>query len=167
MSSSYVRIVEQAIELLESLTTEEYQSELKPNFPSSIGAHIRHIIDHFLAIQAGLSAGHIDYNKRHRHNQIEQFPQLAIEQLESIIRWISELTDEVRESKVQVTTEIDISHTKSASCESTIERELIFVTSHAIHHYALIRIICNLLDKQLPEFFGYAPATITHLNRSA
>lgn len=167
MSSSYVRIVEQAIELLDCITIEEYQSELKPNFPSSIGAHIRHIIDHFLAIQSGLSAGHIDYNKRHRQNQIEQFPQLAIEQLQSIVRWISELTDEVRESKIQVTTEIDISHTKSASCESTIERELIFVTSHAIHHYALIRIICNLLDKQIPEFFGYAPATITHLNRSA
>ena len=41
------------------------------------------------------------------------------------------------------------------------------VSSHAIHHYALVRIICSMQNKPVPEFFGFAPATITHINKTA
>lgn len=167
MSNSYIQIVEQAIDLLDGLSLKEYQSAIQPHFPSSIGAHLRHVIDHFLALMSGSTEGHVDYNKRHRHNHIEQFPQAATEILESIIDWLSGLDDSDREKTISVTSEIDVNDTKSATCHSTIERELVFVTSHAIHHYALIRIMCGMQNKTIPEFFGYAPATITHLTKTA
>ncbi|WP_395338052.1 DinB family protein [Ningiella sp. W23] len=173
MSNSYSAILEQAILLLENLSRAEYQKVIKPHFPSSIGAHMRHVIDHFVAIQSAMathdasSLSHINYNVRHRHNEVEQSPNAALEELEQLQRWLNSLSDDDCKQNVRVTTEIDISHTKSASCESTLERELIFVSSHAIHHYALIRIICAMQDKTVPEYFGYAPATITHLTQSA
>ncbi|MBF7074071.1 DinB family protein [Glaciecola sp. MH2013] len=168
MSNSYVDVVEQAISLLDDISLSDYQSALKPHFSSSIGAHIRHIVDHFTAIVDGYEAGEINYNKRNRHGDVEQFPQKAIASLESVSEWLlTTCSSELLNKKVYVTTEIDISHTKSTTCESTLERELVFAASHAIHHYALIRIIRNMQGKDLPEFFGYAPATITHLNRSA
>lgn len=167
MPNSYAAVVEQAIMLLESLTDKEYQKLISPHFSSSIGAHIRHIIDHFLALQNGIEGGHINYNIRHRHNQVEQSTQAAIEALKAINLWLCDLDEKICQSSVLVTSEIDISHTKSATCNSTLERELVFVSSHAIHHYALIRIMCGMQNKVIPQFFGYAPATITHINRSA
>jgi hypothetical protein len=167
MSNSYNAVIDQALSLLQETSTLEYQKVLQPHFSGSIGAHIRHVVDHFLALKNGLDKGHIDYNVRHRHNTVEQFPEAAIEALLSIKKWLLSLNAEACAEVISVTSEIDIQDTKSATCTSTVERELVFVSSHAIHHYALIRIICSMQNKTPPDIFGYAPATITHINRSA
>ena len=167
MSKSYTAVVRQAIDLLEGMHVKEYQQQLPPNFPSSIGAHIRHVIDHFLALMASTNSGHIDYNKRHRHNNVEQFPDKAIAEFEVITNWLANIDSNTLNNTVLVTSEIDVSHEHSATCESTLERELMFASSHAIHHYAIIRIMCNMQNKHIPKFFGYAPATITHINKTA
>ncbi|MFC4701450.1 DinB family protein [Glaciecola siphonariae] len=167
MTNSYTAVINQAIVLLDGLSNTEYQKVIKPHFPSSVGAHIRHVIDHFLALINGVEQGHINYNVRHRHNNVEQSVDAGVKALEEISTWLSRIDESLCEQSVLVTSEIDVSHTKSATCKSSVERELVFASSHAIHHYALIRIICAMQNKSIPEFFGYAPATITHLNRSA
>jgi uncharacterized damage-inducible protein DinB len=167
MSNSYTSIIRQAIDLLDDISLGEYQKKLPPHFPSSIGSHMRHIVDHFLALMNGVSTGLVDYNVRHRYNDVEQFPNAAIERFEQISLWLNSLQDECLDQELKVSTEIDVSRTHSTTCKSTLERELVFASSHAIHHYALIRIICNMQNKDVPEFFGYAPATITHLNKTA
>jgi uncharacterized damage-inducible protein DinB len=167
MPNSYTAIVNQAIDLLDGMSVQEYQKKLPPHFPSSIGAHMRHIVDHFTALKNGVSEGHVNYNVRSRESQIEQYPKAATEVLENISAWLSTVSEEQLDMTLSVTTEIDISQTQSATCQSTFQRELVFASSHAIHHYALIRIMCGMLNKNIPEFFGYAPATITHINRSA
>ncbi len=168
MSKSYVEVVEQAISLLDDISLSDYQQVLAPHFTSSIGTHIRHIIDHFLALKNASASGDINYNKRNRNSDIELSPAAAIAAFKSITDWLYHTcSNQLVNQRVSVLTEIDISDTRSTSCESTFERELVFVASHAIHHYALIRIIRKMQGKDLPEFFGYAPATITHLTHSA
>ncbi len=172
MSNSYVDAVEQAISLLDDMNLTDYQQVLAPHFSSSIGAHIRHIVDHFMAVKIMMedadSNTEINYNKRNRHSDVEQFPQAASAACKEISSWLRETcSNQLLNQKVLVTTEIDISHCTSTTCESTLERELVFAASHAIHHYAFIRIIRNMQGKELPKFFGYAPATIAHLTRSA
>jgi uncharacterized damage-inducible protein DinB len=168
MSNSYVDVIEQAIGLLDDISLADYQEVLAPHFSSSIGAHVRHIVDHFLALKPASTFGEINYNKRNRHSDVEQFPKSAIAECESIRAWLHETcSSELLNQRVQVITDIDINHTNSTSCESTLERELVFVASHAIHHYALIRIIRNMQGKALPEFFGFAPATVAYITCSA
>jgi len=168
MSKSYVAVVEQAISLLDDISPSDYKEVLTPHFTSSIGTHIRHIVDHFLALKEACGSSDINYNKRNRHNDIEHSPLAAIKEFKSITVWLNQTcSNQLLNQRVTVLTEIDISETKSTSCESTLERELVFVASHAIHHYALIRIIRKMQGKDLPEYFGYAPATITHLTHSA
>jgi hypothetical protein len=41
-----------------------------------------------------------------------------------------------------------------------------FSISHAIHHYALISMICRYLGITLPEGFGVAPSTIHYRKES-
>jgi hypothetical protein len=168
MPNSYVDVIKQAIDLLDGISLDDYQEVLGPYFSSSIGAHVRHIVDHFLALKQASTSGVINYNKRNRHGDVEHFPKSAIAECESISTWLHETcSSELLTQSVQVITDIEISHTKSTACESTLERELVFAASHAIHHYALIRIIRNIQGKALPEFFGYAPATVKYITRSA
>lgn len=167
MSNSYTAIVRQAIDLLDDITLVEYQQKLPPHFPSSIGSHMRHIIDHFSALINGYTSAHIDYNVRHRHNDVEQFPKVAVEKFKEITLWLDNLPEESLDKVLKVSAEIDVSRTYSTTCLSTLERELVFASSHAIHHYALVRIICSMQNKVVPEFFGFAPATITHINKTA
>lgn len=167
MSNSYTAIVNQAIDLLDGMSVGEYQKKLPPHFPSSIGAHMRHIIDHFSALVNGFEQGHVNYNLRTRESQVEQLPKAATEALSNIVHWLNEVNEGLLDRQLSVTTEIDVSHTQSTTCQSTLSRELVFASSHAIHHYALIRIMCSMQNRNIPEFFGYAPATIMHINRSA
>lgn len=167
MSKSYTAVVSQAIDLLGEINLEQYQKKLPPHFPSSIGSHMRHIIDHFLALKNGFETGHVDYNVRHRHNEVEQFPKVAIKNFEEIALWLANLQSDWLQQKVTISSEIELGHSNLSECYSTLERELVFVNSHAIHHYALIRTICSMQNKDVPEFFGYAPATIAHINKTA
>ena len=45
---------------------------------------------------------------------------------------------------------------------STIRRELQFLVSHTVHHYALIGLILKTMDVSVPENFGVAPSTLKH-----
>jgi hypothetical protein len=49
--------VQQAKDFLLGLSVEDYQVVLKPHFVSSAGTHMRHILDHYLALKDGLSQG--------------------------------------------------------------------------------------------------------------
>lgn len=167
MSNSYSAIVTQAIDLLDGLSVDAYQRKLPPQFPSSIGAHIRHIIDHFVAVVNGCQEAHIDYNVRQRFSDVEQFPETAIAHLEDIRLWLDKITENDLDVQLTVVSEIDVCRQHSTRCQSTLGRELVFVSSHAIHHYALIRIMCGMQNKVLPEFFGYAPATISHIKSAS
>lgn len=165
MLNSYTAVVSQAIDLLDGLSVGEYQKKLPPHFPSSIGTHMRHIVDHFQALVSGHQKGHVNYNVRKRYNDVEQFPEAAIAEFEGISAWLQNIDDADLDKVLLVST--DLGPTHSATSHSTLARELVFVSSHAIHHYALIRIMCAMQNKQTPEFFGYAPATIRYINRSA
>ena len=49
--------------------------------------------------------------------------------------------------------------------ESSLGRELVFVASHAVHHYALLAAHLRQLGLPVPEGFGLAPATVAHARR--
>ncbi len=53
------------------MSDDTYQYISKPYVQSSIGQHIRHLIDNYLALQQGCEINHIDYNWRRRGAQVE------------------------------------------------------------------------------------------------
>jgi hypothetical protein len=50
----------------------------------------------------------------------------------------------------------------SPTAMSTVGREIMFAVVHAIHHYALIGVMCGMLEIPVPAGFGVAPSTIKH-----
>ncbi|WP_100643660.1 DinB family protein [Alteromonas facilis] len=164
MLQSQVEVVSQALEVLNELSSEEYQQVLTPHFSGSIGQHIRHIIDHYLALQTGSLSGVVDYNQRNRDSNIELSVAVAIEALQAIQRWLQTLSADVLAQSVTVSSEISVTQQVNQRCVSTLAREVMFVSSHAIHHYSLIAIIRSLQGKSVPDLFGYAPATVSYMS---
>ena len=56
---SNIRELETAQQMLEQLSGEDFARPVEPLFQSSIGAHYRHILDHYHCFFAGLANGTI------------------------------------------------------------------------------------------------------------
>ena len=160
--SSQLEILAQGKQFLVSCSDEAYNTITTPHFTSSPGKHIRHVLDHYLAIIDGIESGLINYDKRNRDTSIEQSTDEALTVLRKIESWVTALTEKKLNASVNVQSEISVSETKVQMCPSIVTRELMFVASHAVHHYSLIAAMMSLTGAQMDEDFGVAPATLSH-----
>ncbi|NQZ81174.1 MAG: hypothetical protein HRT52_09185 [Colwellia sp.] len=165
MRNSQLEILAQAQQYLESVIKADYIEILAPNFMSSAGSHIRHIIDHYSAIITGTENDLIDYDVRTRGSQIEEYPETAIVKINKISTWIKQLSDAQLYKTVCLSTEVSINSKNVQRVQTSIARELVFAGSHAVHHFAMITQISIAQQKPLPVFFGLAPATATHIRQ--
>lgn len=184
MIVSQLEIIDQGISYLESVSKENYTAILSPNFISSAGSHMRHIIDHYQAIISGLNDELIDYDIRERGSNFELSPAIAIEKLTQIAHWIKSLTEGTLNKHIMLSTEVSVSNKNIQKVQTSVARELVFAGSHAVHHYAMIAQITfaqqksaqvtsmpeftpKLIPKLIPESFGLAPATATFMRQNS
>ncbi len=145
---------ERGAKLVNGLSDEVY---LKTNTGvGSIGAHIRHNLDFASNFLRGLEKEKINYNLRERDIKIERDRQYAVEQFHLLIQKLKNLTDEILHRKVVVCSEIDTSNWH----DSSAGRELEFLHSHTVHHYALITEKLNSSGIEVSSDFGVAPSTL-------
>ena len=123
---------------------------------------MRHIINHFSAIKNGYVNGAINYDQRERGSEIETHKSLALQRLNEIIEWISNLDETSLKRQLQVKTEVALSEPLVSNVTSTLARELVFSASHAIHHYSTIATSILMQDLEVDKEFGIAPATASY-----
>jgi uncharacterized damage-inducible protein DinB len=167
MLKSQLEIIEQGQLYLNSTSKEDYTAIISPNFISSAGSHMRHIIDHYLALMSGVDNKLIDYDKRVRGSEIELSPVLAINKLNRVSDWIKSLTEEQLNQLITLKTEVSVTCKNVQKVQTSIGRELVFVSSHAVHHYAMIAQISFAQKSLLTPSFGLAPATATFLRETS
>ncbi|MDP1931785.1 MAG: hypothetical protein Q8L60_10035 [Gammaproteobacteria bacterium] len=126
---------------------------------NEVGLHVRHVMDHLQAFLTGLATGEVDYNVRRRRSLCETDPAIASEQLNSLIKKLTEL----RTPKVDlfVVSEIDCFSTRSERFQSNAGREMLYLINHTIHHAAYIRLLLRGSGLALPAHIGVAPCTAT------
>jgi uncharacterized damage-inducible protein DinB len=126
----------------------------------TIGKHVRHCLDHFLAAlsvhdERGNAA---DYDHRERNVPMETDRAEALEAIHRVARRLravrAVVADEPAVVRVMVTCD-------GAQCEfrSTVGRELAFAAHHAVHHHAMMKVIADELAVSSPAGFGLAPST--------
>jgi hypothetical protein len=164
---SQLETVQQAKAFLLGLSAENYQVVLKPHFASSAGAHMRHILDHYLALKDGLHQGLINYNKRNRYSEVESCPQMALLQWQKVEQWLQEVSQLDTKMPLTVACEASVNKTQNTQTKSTLARELVFVSSHAVHHFSLLAVINSLLGNKDEINFGIAPSTATYVRQQA
>jgi hypothetical protein len=113
---------------------------------SSIGAHMRHCLDHFFCFFAGWDSGQpIDYDARQRNPALERDPEAARRAIESIMERLGALEGQDPRRPVTVL-QMPAADAQPAPLSSTLERELVFLSSHCIHHLALMRLLVEMID---------------------
>jgi hypothetical protein len=165
-----VEILDQGIDLLTGIDSMHYATKAPSAFNASIGSHFRHCLDHFETLLAGLdaeNAGLVDYDARRRDPLVESDCTVALARAEQIRIACDRLSPAVFEREVRVRCMVSCSDAASPTVGSTFGREAMYAVVHAIHHFALINIMCDILNVETPKNFGIAPSTIAHEARQA
>lgn len=153
-----IAILQQGEALLRRISDADYIRKVPLVFGGSIGAHIRHNLDHYVSFLDGLQSGCIDYAARHRDPRIEQQRNAALDLFKRLRHeLVAILPDEIG----TLHTRIDGAAVYLQTLTS-LERELGFLFSHSVHHYAIIAILCRALDIEVDTAFGVAPSTLQY-----
>ena len=89
MLTSHIQVLQQAIDVVSNITSEDFKSVIHPHMKGSIGQHLRHVIDHYIALENGYADGLVDYNQRNREANIEISVNAAKETIGSIQTWLA------------------------------------------------------------------------------
>jgi len=123
---------------------------------SSIGQHVRHILELYDCLLSQYELGIVCYDDRKRDKRLETDMDSALAKIKEI-RENLKLEDKEIILKMAVATDFE-------TIRSSYNRELCYNLEHCIHHQALIKIACNQLDYlSLPSSFGVAKSTIDYV----
>ena len=154
-------LLEQLEALVATMPTDVYRRNNHEYFGSGVGKHVRHILDFYERFLDGCD-GSIDYDARKRDARVEQDPGEASRRAAAYSGALALLEEETREHRVRVRTCTHGFSDGSVTVASSLERELAHLSSHTIHHFALIATILRIQGISPPEDFGVAPSTLRH-----
>lgn len=129
---------------------------------ASVGAHYRHSLEHFKILLEAVNESEIDYDRRARDTGLETDRLFALQvtrDFRHAARFLSTLS---ADRAIEARYKVSYADPGSCSASSTIGREIMYAVSHAIHHYALIGLICDMRKIPVPQDFGVAPSTIAY-----
>ena len=155
-------VLYQLTDAINQLEHGDYKKPLENLSHSSIGQHVRHIIEFYQCMMNGYEKSVINYDRRVRDKMIEESREFAVQCIHKILFDIKSI--EMNKSlSLEVSYEQD-KETSSLLLSTTFERELVYNIEHAIHHMALIKIGMKELNPELvlPKEFGVAASTIKH-----
>ncbi len=162
-----IAFLRQARELVQRLTDDAFTLAGSVVFGSSVGAHLRHVLDHYARLSAGWTLRKIDYDARERDERIENDRSAAIRRIDETIDAF--LAFRGAEDQA-VSIKMDCGENTDPETwwtTSTLRRECQFLVSHTVHHFALIRMILAIQGIEPAPSFGVAPSTLRHHARLA
>jgi hypothetical protein len=137
----------QAGELLAGLSTPAFRE---------VSGHLRHILEFYECFLEGFPGGHIDYDARRRDQSLERSAAAAAAR----IRTIGERLRMTREVRSDASVRVHVEG--GAWAVSCVARELDVLSSHTIHHFALIAMTLRALGVDVDPSFGVAPSTLRY-----
>lgn len=152
-----IQVLKEYLPLLRDIDIRAYQYTRTSVFPSSLGAHLRHDLDHYLNFLQGLPERRIDYETRSRNVRIAEDPAFALETVEDIVQGLERIP-----TAATTSLSVRVENGSGAACwvESNLRREMDFLLSHSIHHQAIISMILRDQGLQTHAAFGVAPSTL-------
>lgn len=158
LSNSCSDQLEELSDLLLQLSSIDYYQISSVFRTSSIGQHVRHILELFECLLSQYESGKINYDSRKRDLKLENNPAFALEKIREIQTKIN-LPDK----------DLILSHEQtpeSPLIKTTYFRELLYNLEHCVHHQALIRLACLAIPGiSIPDNFGVAKSTIHYTSQ--
>jgi hypothetical protein len=152
----HLNIFSEIEKIFKKLTHDEFVEKIEVLGGSSIGQHIRHIVEFYLCLFS--EKNYVNYDERERNLLIENSPTYTQEVLETL---------KVTLQNLDFDRELIFKHSlndQEVFLNTSYARELIYLGEHTVHHFALIKIgitaLCLELD--LDQNFGVADSTIKY-----
>lgn len=151
--------------LVGALDAELFAQGAEPLARSGIGAHVRHVIDCCQAFVDGAPSGRVDYDARRRDPRVERDPRRAVRLLSALCeRLASAALDGDQELRVR--SDEPGAGPDEGWQRSTVGRELRYLVSHTVHHYAIVALLLRHAGRDPGADFGVAPSTLSHWRRA-
>jgi uncharacterized damage-inducible protein DinB len=160
LQDSSENILHQLTGLIDQLSDEDYARPLPALSGSSIGGHVRHIVEFYSCLLKGIETGIVNYDKRPRSKVIENDTAFTVQVLSDMIMRINH-----KKNDQELQLVMDLSVTNSISnINTTFYRELAYNIEHAIHHMAIIKIATQIAypSISIDRDFGVAYSTLNY-----
>jgi uncharacterized damage-inducible protein DinB len=161
LANSIVQLLEQLNQLVDSLTDAQYTQAPVGTITSSVGAHVRHCLDHVRELIRGMQSGFMNFDHRDRGTDIEISRRAAMREIEHLQRQVLDLSQNSM-GKPMLLSLLPSADGTPITVPTSVAREAAYVVHHTIHHNALIAAAVKILGGWLPNRFGYAPSTLVH-----
>lgn len=153
---STLNTLQKAESLLNSLSDSQLSDSSVVPYNSSIGSHLRHILDFYDCIFNYDTNLKIDLTARSRNKKVECECCTARDYLNTIIKKL-EFFDLNKDTKVVVIDDLGLGKTEIMYTFSALLSQ---ANSHTIHHYAIINYILEGLNISFKDSdFGFNPTT--------
>lgn len=151
-------LLRQAQQLVEACAA---TPKLRPRYAEAVGPHLRHVVEHYAALLEGLERGLVDYDARPRDGELERQPAPMLRQLARLGEGLQQLQG-IEAGPLRTAQYAGPDGDVRVETASCLERELLFLASHTVHHFAILRPRLEAMGLPLPPDFGKAPATVRH-----
>ena len=160
-------ISEQVQNLLDLMNNKNYSQPLQTFNGSSVGQHIRHIVDFYLCLINGVNDVDINYDKRERNQNIEKDCLTAKNMMAIVANKVQEV--DIEKTVTVCSSYVADENVALKSVPSSIGRELMYAYDHAIHHLAMIKIGIQIHfpEIQIDKDLGVAPSTLKYRQQCA
>jgi len=153
----------QAVAVLEQIDDITYRTIHSALAPHRVGGHLRHILEFYECFLDGLDSSHIDYDSRKRYEAVETCREVALARILSIIQRLERTNGLHGDPIIWVRVEdAQAERLDDSYMTSSVGRELQALSSHTIHHFALIAITLKALEAPVHPDFGTAPSTLRY-----
>ena len=159
--STNVAWLNQALSLVQRIDDVTFRSSPQGLAPHRVGGHLRHILEFYECFLDGLGSLMVDYDARQRNHSVENSRDAATEKISSILRRLEDSPWIDHDSVMFVRMEnAEASEVESPYLRSSLSRELQTLSSHTIHHFALIAITLRVHGFEVDPDFGMSPSTL-------
>ncbi len=152
-------LLEQGAKLAAELTPEAFVWRPGDLAGGGVGAQLRHCADFHACLLRDLPAGVVDYDRRVRDPRLERDPLRAASQLRQLAAAVSPAVGRGPDRRLRVRSE---EADAAGWVDSSLARELQFLASHTVHHYALVAWLLRAQGRAVQEGLGVAPSTLAH-----
>jgi uncharacterized damage-inducible protein DinB len=154
--------ISQLVQLLDQVPGVFYRQRFGARKQQVIGKHVRHIIDHYNALLAATSGADelLDYENRNRDLSLETDRRAARAALVQITQALRVRFEGPGGS------ELSMRHSSAGEhqiVKTSVERELVFLASHTIHHMAIVGMLADQAGVEVSLDFGVHPSTLRYL----
>ncbi len=160
LAKENIEILSQAEKLIDDLSDGIYTNNDIPPYQSGVGKHIRHVLDFYKAFFKP-PVYETDYDDRDRSVMVETDRMQAIDAIREVISSLETIQD----ADLRVKSKNDDGGHRPiefAYSHSSIGRELQFLASHTVHHFAMIAFILIQQGYTPHQDFGVAASTLIH-----